>query len=262
MISQERALELATLAGIFLEARRTANPIAEVPAALEPASLEETWFVQDRMAQTLEPRGSVAARAWKIGASAPDATPNFGPMLVEWQAADGAVYAGERIRLRGVEAEVAFKLGKDLPKRETPYTRAEIIDAIASCHPLIEELEAAVPVLAEAKKFVKLADLGMHGGFITGPAVANWQQIDFAGETVTLTIGGKVVKQLKASNSAGTDLLRMIVFLANEGAERTGGLEAGTWITTGSWTGNDFATAGQAVEVNFTTVGTVKMQFA
>lgn len=262
MISSQRALELSTLAGIFLESRRTATPVTSIPEALEPQSLEEAWFVQDRMAEVIEPKGSVPARSWKIGASSPDSTPNFSQMIAAWIAPSGVIYAGERLRLRGLEAEVAFKLGNPLPPRATPYTREEVIAAIESCHPVIEELEAALPVLKDAPKNRKQADLGMHGGFIYGPAVANWQQIDLTKENVTLTVAGVEVKNRTASNSAGTDLIRMIVFLANEGAARTGGLEAGSWITTGSWTGNDFAQPGDAVEVKFSTVGTVSMSFA
>ena len=43
--------------------------------------------------------------------------------------------------MRGVEAEVAFRLGHDLPPRGTPYTREEIVAALATAHPAIEILD-------------------------------------------------------------------------------------------------------------------------
>jgi 2-keto-4-pentenoate hydratase len=262
MISSTREAELRTFAELCVEARRTATPITSFPAGVEPVTQEEANFAQDAIAAAIEPKGSVAARAWKIGAPAPDATPAFGPMISAWIVPSGSVYAGQRIRLRGLEAEVAFKLGKPLPPRATPYTRAEVIDAIESCHPVIEELEAAVPFPKDSPKLTANGDLGMHGGFVYGPAVANWQQIDLTKERVTLSIDGKVEVDRVASNSAGTDLLRMLVYLANEGAVRTGGLEKGSWITTGSWTGNTFAKAGQVAEVQFANVGKVSVKFA
>jgi 2-keto-4-pentenoate hydratase len=262
MIAPHRIAELRRLAELFLEARRTATPLTALAQELTPTSAEEAIFVQDTMATTLEPQGSVPARAWKIGAPAPDATPGFGPMIAAWIAPSGVLLGEPRHRLRGLEAEVAFLFGKPLPPRSTPYTREEVIDAIESCHPAIEELESAFPVPAEAPKLASMADLGVHGGFIYGPAVANWQSIDFAQETVTLAIDGVEQVRRTASNSAGTDLLRMLVYLANEGAARTGGLEKGSWVTTGSWTGNTFATAGQSVEIGFTRVGKASLRFA
>jgi len=107
-----------------------------------------------------------------------------------------------------------------------------------------------------------IADMQMHGGFIHGPAVSEWQKIDFAKEKVTLAIDGSVQVERTASNTAGTDLLRLVLYLANEGAARTGGLKRGSWVTTGSWTGNTFAKAGSTVNVEFSTAGDVSLRFA
>ena len=63
------------------------------------------------------------------------------------------------------------------------------------------------------------------------------------------------------SNTAG-DLLRLIPWLANEGAVRSGGLRAGQWITTGSWTGNTPADSTSSVIAEFTKAGRVDLRFA
>jgi 2-keto-4-pentenoate hydratase len=106
-----------------------------------------------------------------------------------------------------------------------------------------------------------IGDLQMHGGFVHGPAIADWQKIDFAKESVSLSVDGSVRVERTASNTAGTDLLRLLIYLANEGAVRTGGLKSGGWITTGSWTGNTLATAGAQVNVRFSTAGEVSLRF-
>ncbi len=51
-----------------------------------------------------------------------------------------------------------------------------------------------------------------------------------------LAVDGMVRVERTGSNTSG-DLMRLVPWLANEGAVRTGGLKAGQWITTGSWTG-------------------------
>ncbi len=100
----------------------------------------------------------------------------------------------------------------------------------------------------------------MHGGLIFGPAYADWQSVDFTQERVTLIIDGVVRVERTGSNTSG-DFLRLLPWLANEGSARTGGLKAGQWITTGSWTGNIQATAGSAVDVRFATAGQVGLRF-
>jgi 2-keto-4-pentenoate hydratase len=105
-----------------------------------------------------------------------------------------------------------------------------------------------------------IADLQMHGAFVYSAAVANWQRIDFSKEHVTLAVDGVVRVERTGSNTSG-DLMRLLPWLANEGAARTGGLKAGQWVTTGSWTGLALGTAGSSVDVRFSTAGEVDLRF-
>jgi 2-keto-4-pentenoate hydratase len=106
-----------------------------------------------------------------------------------------------------------------------------------------------------------IGDLQTNGGFVHGPALPGWEQVDLTRESVTVSIDGAVRFEGTASNSAGTDLLRLVTFLANEGSYRTGGLRAGDWITTGSWSGKSLADHGSQVKVEFSTFGVVTMSF-
>ena len=254
-------LRIIDAANALLNARRTGNAITDLPANLQPQSLDEAYAIHDRIAAAFGEIGG-----WKIGAANAEATPMYAPMPRAWIAASGSTLAGERWRYRGLEAEIAFLVGSDLPPRllETgaqPYTREETLAAMASCHPAIEVLEPAFADPAHAARLAIVADLQMHGGFVYGPAVANWRSIDFAKEHVLLVVDGVVRVERTGSNTAG-DLLRLLPWLANEGAARTGGLRKGQWITTGSWTGNTLASSGSVVEVNFSTAGRVDLRFA
>ncbi len=253
-MTPERKVQLDEAADICLNARSTGNLIDNLPAALQPQTLEEAYVVQDEMIKAYLPIGG-----WKIGGP-PTADPFFAPMPKAWMAASGSTLKG--IRFRAVEAELGFLIGKDLPPRSTPYSRAEIIDAIASCHPAIEVLEMAFPTPEGKEKFTLFGDMQQHGGFVYGAAFADWQKLDLAQESVKLTMDGVLVMEKTASNPAGTDLVRLIVFLANEGAARTGGLKKGDWITTGSWTGNTPAGANASVDVKFAHAGAVSLRFA
>ena len=69
-----------------------------------------------------------AIGGWKMGAPSADATPIFAPMPLAWIASNGAVVGGMQ-RYRGLEAEIAFQMGEDLPPRETAYSRDEVVAA-------------------------------------------------------------------------------------------------------------------------------------
>jgi 2-keto-4-pentenoate hydratase len=255
MMTGAREQELIEAANLLLNARRTATPIVDLPVELRPTSLDEAYFVQNTMAAAY---GSIGG--WKVGAPTPEATPIFAPMPLAWITPSDSVVSGPTSRYRGLEAEIAFLVGEDLPVRATPYSREEVIAAMASCHPVIEVLESGLIDPAAAARFSMLGDLQMHGGFVYGPACADWKSIDFTQERVSLSVDGVVRVERIGSNTSG-DFLKLLPWLANEGASRTGGLKAGQWVTTGSWTGNTLATAGSNVDVRFVTAGMVELRF-
>src|SRR2546429_4727226 len=102
----------------------------------------------------------------------------FAPMPQAWTAANHAVLGG-RHRFRGLEAEIAFLMGKDLPQREKAYSRDEVVAAIASCHPAIEVIESGLTDPLKAEKLSMIADLQMHGAFVYGAAGADLQRTYF-----------------------------------------------------------------------------------
>ena len=249
-----REATLLQAVNLLLDARRTHQTLTDLPPELQPTDITEVYFIQDRLAEAYGPIGG-----WKIGAPNPEATPVFAPMPSAWIAPSSSTLTTGRYR--GLEAEIAFLVGHDLPPRSTPYTRAEALAAMASCHPVIEVLESAFTDPTQASKLAALADLQMHGGFIFGAACPGWHTLDFNTEAVTLAVDGVVRVERTGSNTSG-DLLKLLPWLANEGASRTGGLRAGQWITTGSWTGNTLATSDSVVVVDFTTAGRVDLRFA
>lgn len=186
MMTGAREEELMTAAGMLLKARRTNTPVDDLPPAVRPMTVEEAYFIQDRLALAYGKIGG-----WKVGAPTADATPMFAPMPRAWIASNNAELGG-RHRYRGLEAEIAFLIGRDLPPREMVYSRDEVVAAIASCHPVIEVIESGLMEPMKAEKLSMIADLQMHGAFVYGEAVANWQRIDFSKEHVTLAVDGVV----------------------------------------------------------------------
>ena len=245
---------LLDAANTLADARRTKNPIASLPENLRPQTVSEAYVVQDELATAFGEAGG-----WKVGAASAESTPTCAPMPRMWTAASGAEFRA--LRYRGVEAEIAFRLGADLPRSNSPYSRHQVLAAIESCHPAIEVLDSAFENPLEVDRLSALADLGLHGAFCYGPSVPDWASIDFSAEKVNLFVDGVVRVERTGSNAAG-DLIALLVWLANEGGPRTNGLSAGQWITTGSWTGSVLAENQSSVKVVFGSAGQVSLRFS
>lgn len=221
---------------------------------LLPVSEAQAYEVQRRVSE-----GMGAIGGWKVGASGPDAPPTCAPMPAAGVAPSPARLSAQKFTLRGVEAEIAFRLGADLPPRALAYSRAEIVAAIACCVPAIEILQSRLADPDTQPRLAVLADASTHGGFVYGPPAADWQGIDFASEGVRLVVDGTVVKTSRAN--PGGDMVRLLQWLADKGAHWAGGLRAGQYVTCGSWTGKDYVGPTAQVQATFAHAGSVSVEF-
>ena len=140
--------------------------------------------------------------------------------------------------------------------RDAPYSREEVLDAIESLHPTLEVVDTRFTAL-DQDPLSHMADQTSHGALVVGPAVADWRGIHPPALPVRLSFNGTVAVEHVGGNTAG-DPIRLLVWLANEGARRQGGLKAGMVVTTGSCTGNILVPAGTRVRAEFTGVGAVE----
>jgi 2-keto-4-pentenoate hydratase len=244
-------VETTGLYAKLLEARRTGHSIA---VGEPPADEAAAYAIQHEVA-----RGVGEIGGWKVGATGPDGPPNAAPLpasgiLPSPARLDPAIYTD-----RLVESEIAFRLAGDLPKRNSAYSANEILEAIGSCHPVIEVVQYRIADHANAHALTKLADNIGHGALIVGAEVHSWREIDFATLAVEQQIGGGV-PMMRVGNPAG-DMIRLIVWLANQGAVWAGGLEAGQIITCGSWTGAVAAPADASVMTRFNGLEPVQVSF-
>ena len=245
----------ADTAALLLSAwRDPTQKLHALPHVLVPLDAAMAYAVQRRVMEAL---GGIGG--WKVGSSGPGAPCTCAPMPAAGIHASPGRVAGSALALRGIEAEIAFRLGADLLPREEPYGRAEVVAAIACCMPAIELLDSRFINPDGLDKLTLLADFSTHGGFVYGAPAANWQGIDFARETVRVLVDGEAIKT-GAGNPAG-DMIRLIQWLADTGAHWAGGLRAGQYVTCGSWTGKDFVHPAAQVQVEFAHAGAATVEF-
>jgi 2-keto-4-pentenoate hydratase len=250
-MSQDR---IARAARVLVEARRTRAWPPDLPADCRPRGVEEAYAVQEAVCRTL---GRVGG--WKVGAATPTAEPRRAPLLAALVAPGPAALRGPEFHVIGIESELAFRLGRDLPPRAAPYSRDEVLDALDTLHPAIEVVDSRFAERTAADALSQLADNQSNGAFVYGHGVAAWRHVDFSRQPVRLRIDGAVVHEGEGGNTAG-DPLRLVHWLANHLSARGASLRAGDVVTTGTTTGLRLVNPGAVVEAEFPGVGGVRVE--
>jgi 2-keto-4-pentenoate hydratase len=243
-------------ARLLLSARRDpTQKLHSLPEVMRPQTEEQAYLIQRAIMAELGEIGG-----WKVGSPNPTGPFTCAPLPAAGVQASPGRVSTEQCTDQGVEAEIAVKIGRALPPRDTPYTPEDILAAVTSAHPAIEVLQSRFVDVDQVDPLSNLADSLSHFGLVVGPAIADWQSIDLAAEPVSLVVNGKQMKR-RTGNPAG-DMVRLLVWLANQGAHWAGGLRAGQYVTTGSWTAKDVVPPGAEVRIVFDHAGEAAVEFS
>jgi 2-keto-4-pentenoate hydratase len=232
---------------------RGGTPVHELPADCRPQNDAEAYQIQDAVIRQL---GEVIG-GWKVGAASASTAAFCAPIWMRMIRPSPASYDGTELRLIGIEAEIAFRLGRDLPARAVDYDRAEVT-AGASLHPAIEVVDSRYVDFRSLDRVSILADNFSNGGLVYGAAVADWRSQDLGRTRITVTEDGEPFAE--SANSAARDPIGALVDFANLMNGR-GGAKAGTIVTTGSWTGMVFTRRTARIVADFGPLGRVEVAF-
>jgi 2-keto-4-pentenoate hydratase len=215
---------------------RAGTVLDALPEAFRPETREEGYAVQ----ALLEARSARPLFGWKIAATSAAGQahinvdgPLAGRLLAEMVAEGGASLPFGANRMRVAEAEFAFRMGRDLPPRDAPYTVEEVVAAVASLHPAIEVPDSRFVDFTRAGAPQLIADNACAHQFVLGPASgADWRGLDLAAHPVRGSVGG-VVAEGRGANVLGDPRLAL-AWLANELSGLGVTLAAGQVVTTGT----------------------------
>ncbi len=216
-------------AQIFAEARKSASRVAPLPADLLPADFETAHAVQDATVARL----GAAVAGWKVGLDK-DGVMTRAPILAALTHESPARVAASSAPLLKIESEIAFRFTRALPPRASDYTRAEVMEA-ADAFAAIEILNSRYSDPGPRTQLERLADCFNNGGIVTTPSLPGWRSVDFSALQVVLTIDGKEIARKTGTHPTG-DPIGPAVALVNH-LRKAGGVAAGQFITTGTWTG-------------------------
>ena len=226
--------------GILMAVRGGGAPAPGLGDAT-PATEADVWAVQREVLRRMG--GSIGG--WKC--AYPPGKPRTAAMLdaagLRQGPAKWKLPASGKI---GIETEIAFRMGRPLPPRGTPYTRAEVMEAVAAAFPAIELVVSRYADPSAVSVAESMADGVAHAGLVVGADVPGWRDMDLGALTVRQSHAGQVQVERVGGNPSG-DPYAAITNLANHLHEFGLMLEAGQVVTTGSVTGLIAVGAGRVV---------------
>ena len=198
-----------------------------VPTEPAPATRAEAYEIQDKFINLLGPLAG-----WKVGRTKAERAPYCAPIPVNRAIATGGRYG----RIEGfalLEAELGFRIRKDIAPATRPATIEESIELIDAIVPAIEILEVRLDHSAAHDVLWKLADLQSNGGLVLGEAVG-WSGQDL--EQVELMLGSEKEAFAPAHHPFGRPA-EMLHYAINHTADRGFPLREGSVVITGSYCG-------------------------
>ncbi|MBI3451882.1 MAG: hydratase, partial [Rhodospirillales bacterium] len=168
-------------ASLLAEAWQMGMTLRELPEPCRPRTAAEAYRVQDLLTAELDfPVGG-----WKIGCTSAVARrllkargPFAGRIFASRIFDSGVTLPSAGYRVRGLEGEFAFRLGRDLPPRKRAYGRAEVKTAVAALHPAVEIVDSRYTDWLAVGVASLIADQGVNGALVLGKAVRGWHDLD------------------------------------------------------------------------------------
>ncbi|MHB8354435.1 MAG: 2-keto-4-pentenoate hydratase, partial [Burkholderiales bacterium] len=161
----------------------------------------------------------------------------------------------------GVELEIAFRFKRDFPRRDMPYTDAEVLDALESIAFVMEIVSSRLQGWPDLPHFLKLADLQNHGALVLGDAQPYSPSFPFVRPALQLTVDGVDRAQSPAGNPAG-DPRTLLPPFVRQCAARGLPIQATHWVTTGSYSGIYFVNSPCLVSGHFEDLPEVSLNLA
>lgn len=235
-----------------------------LPAPLRPKSRAQGYAIQAE----LERFSAAPLYGWKIAATSIAGQrhigvdgPLAGRIFAERVIPEGTPVPFTPNLMAVAEAEFAFRLATDLPPRDTAYTVAECLAAIATLHPAIEIPDSRYRDFAKVGAPQLIADLACGHYFVLGAATtADWRSIDLAAHQVTATVSAGPPQPGLGANVLGDPRIAL-AWLINELSSLGLTAKSGQVITTGTCVTPLPIAPHDTVHADFGVLGTITVPF-
>jgi 2-keto-4-pentenoate hydratase len=255
-------LDVREKAKRIVELFRGRRPAEILPTDLYPVNLDEAYAIRRIFQEIEERKGRGAVAGYKIGLT----TPVMQKLCGVGEPCYGAIFAREvhhgQAKLAasdychlGVETEIAFRLGDDLPQGGNP---GEIAAAVESCMAAIELIEDLHYDYRRLDAAAMVAGNVWNAGVVLGTPVTEWRTRDLARSAARLSINGQEIGNGNGSDVMGHPL-NALAWLAEKLAAAGTPLQRGMIVMTGSMVPIRYPAAGDRVLVEVSGLGAAEL---
>ena len=241
---------------------RSRQPTAALPPELSPADLEEAYEIRRAFQEIEVGAGRGAVAGYKIGLT----TPVMQKLCGVGEPCYGAIFASEVHHGRavlpaadycriGIETEIAFKLGEDLPQGGD---RNRIAAAVESCMAGIELIEDLHYDYKRLNAAAMVAGNVWNAGVVLGAPVSDWARLDLAQARATLSINGREIGSGTGGDVMGHPL-NALAWLAGELAASGTPLRRGMIVMTGSMVPIQYPAVGDRAMIEISGLGAAEL---
>lgn len=241
--------DIEKLAAGLVAARTKGAALVSTPTHC-PATDDDAYRVQDAIVARL----ARTVTAWKVGAASAQSTPNGAPIFDVFEAKAPVPSATST----GVELELAFRLSHSFPAGPTPPARDDVEAAIGSAHIVLETCASRLVEGMKAPAHLRLADFGTNLGLVIGPEVKAWRTINSSKLRARVTANGAAIADTTGGHTC-PDLVGLLTWIVGHAVTTRSGILAGTWVTTGSWTGIQWVTTPSTIVGTFDGLGSIEL---
>jgi 2-keto-4-pentenoate hydratase len=252
-------------AAILWQAWLAGNHVTGIPEACRPTTLDEGYVVQGRLAELSGDR----VVGWKVAASSTAGQkhigvdgPVAGRLLARFVQEGRVTLDLSHCSMRLAEVEFAFRMGRDLTPRATPYGVDEVVAAVATLHSGLEFPDTRYTEVTRAGAAQIVADTACAWRFVYGAAMPDtWRTLDLAAQKVDLLADGAVIAEGKGGNALGDPRISL-AWLANELSRQGLTLRTGDIVTTGTCIVPAPVKPGQSITARYEGLGALTVDFA
>jgi 2-oxo-3-hexenedioate decarboxylase/2-keto-4-pentenoate hydratase len=255
-------LDVREKARRIVELFRRRQHIEILPAELYPQDLDEAYAIRRAFQEIEETAGRGAIAGYKIGLTTPVMQklcgvdePCYGAIFAREVHHDRAELAAADYCRLGVETEIAFQLGDDLPQGRPP---SAIGAAVESCMAAIELIEDLHCDYKQLDAVAMVAGNVWNAGVVLGAPVTDWRTRDLARSAARLSINGQEIGSGNGSDVMGHPL-NALAWLAEKLAAAGTPLQRGMIVMTGSMVPIRYPAAGDRVLVEVSGLGAAEL---
>lgn len=214
---------------------RDGRKLDALPDTCRPADLDAAYATQVQ----LDALGGRRV-GWKLAATGAGGRaalgvdqPLIGPLYQHFAIPDGGTLEFGPVRMKTVEGEFGFVMADDLPPRDTPYQRADVLAALGAFVPAIEIPDTRYLDHRAVGAPQLVADAACAGTYVLGTPVTDYDPEALRDHAMKLSTAGVDAVDGRGDKVLG-DPVEAVSWLAEQLRRQGRGLRTGDVVITGA----------------------------